>query len=264
MREEPSERAPENSPRPWRIHFSWYAVFLLGWLLYECTAQPGLAAAVTCAKFGWSDWRVACWLRRVDPDWRRGQTCFWFYLAYGLWKVAVMSVVVIFLLALAGSMVRRPPVWAQGGGMPPAAVGVLIAAGLGLGLSFFATYVSVWSALRNGVKVWLGAAPHQARVRKYWPPSSGQHNAAPLVTITTLIVTLWVGVFAAALVSLGLGPAVAGVTPLALLVVASSLTVFVFKYLERRIFARSPTQCWPPEELEPVYQVEDPEAVIEG
>jgi len=68
----------------------------------------------------------------------------------------------------------------------------------------------------------------------------------------------------AALVSLGLGPAVAGITPLALLVVASSLTVFVFKYLERRIFARSPTQCWPPEELEAVYQVEDPEAVIEG
>src|SRR6266571_5337383 len=147
------EPAEEQASRSWRGHVRWSALFLLGWLLYEATSQPGLAAAVTCAKFGWSDWRVAWWLRRVDPDWRRGQTCFWFYLAYGLWKVAVMSLVVIFLLALAGSMLRRPPAWAQGGGMPPAAVGVLVAAGLGLGLSFFVTYVSVWSALRNGVKV---------------------------------------------------------------------------------------------------------------
>jgi len=204
-------------------------------------------------------------LRRVDPDWRRGRTCFWFYLAYGLWKVAVMSLVVILVLVLAGSMVRRPPAWApQRRGLSPAAAGVLVAAGLGLGLSFFATYVSIWSALRNRVKVWLGAAPHLARKRKYWPPSSGEHNAAPFVTITTLILTLWFAVFAAALVSLGMGPAVAGVTPLTLLAVASSLTVFVFKYLERRIFARSPRQCWPPDELEAVYQTDDPEAVIEG
>src|SRR6266536_3189489 len=196
MREGPPEQAEEQAPRSGGIHVSWYALLLLGWLLYEATSQPELAAAVTCAKFGWSDWRAAWWLRRVDPDWRRGRTCFWFYLAYGLWKVAVMASVVMFFLLLAGSMLRRKPAWApQAGGMSPAVAGVLIAAGFGFGLSFFATYVSIWSALRHRVKVWLGAAPHLARTQKYWPPSSGQQNAAPFVIATTLIITLWFVVF---------------------------------------------------------------------
>src|SRR5215475_3477379 len=101
MSEASAERAAEPPPRGWRLSVSWYALLLLGWLLYEATSQPELAAAVTCAKFGWSDWRAAWWLRRVDPDWRRGRTCFWFYLAYGLWKVAVMASVVMFVLLLA-------------------------------------------------------------------------------------------------------------------------------------------------------------------
>src|SRR4051812_15316482 len=111
------ERAEEQAPRSWGVHVSWSALFLLGWLLYEATSQPGLAAAVTCAKFGWSDWRAAWWLRRVDPDWRRGRTCFWFYLAFGLWKVAVMALLFMFLLVqLAAALARGNPGWAPQAG----------------------------------------------------------------------------------------------------------------------------------------------------
>jgi hypothetical protein len=246
------------------MHISWSAFFLLGWLLYEATSQPGLAAAVTCAKFGWSDWRAAWWLRRVDPDWRRGRTCFWFYLAYGLWKVAVMASVVMFFLLLVSSMVRRKPAAPQGGEISPAVAGVLLAAGIGFGLSFFATYVSVWSALRHRVKIWLGIAPHLARTQKYWPPSTGQQNAAPFVTVTTLVITLWFVVLAAALGGMALGPALASILPLlALLALASPLTVFVLKYLERRIFARKPEECWPLDELGALYQA-DEEGALES
>src|SRR5204863_3305712 len=131
--------------------------------------------------------------------------------------------VVMFFLLLASSMVRRKPAWApQGGNLSPAVAGVLIAAGVGFGLSFFATYVSVWSALRHRVKVWLGAAPHLARTQKYWPPYSGQQNAAPFVTVTTLIITLWFVVFAVAMAGVALGPVFAGLLPLlALLALAS-------------------------------------------
>src|SRR5437763_14614346 len=111
-----TERAEEQAPRSWGVHVSWSAFFLLGWLLYECTSQPGLAAAVTCAKFGWSDWRAGWWLRRVDPDERRGRTCFWFYLAYGLWKVAVMASLVLFVLLVGRSGVRRGAAGGPGGG----------------------------------------------------------------------------------------------------------------------------------------------------
>ena len=245
MRKGTCEPAEEQAPRSWRVHVRWSALFLLGWLLYEATSQPGLAAAVTCAKFGWSDWRVAWWLRRVDPDWRRGRTCFWFYLAFGLWKVAVMALLFMFLLVQLAAA------------LAPAAVGVLAAAGVGFGLSFFMTYLSLWSALRNRIKVWLGAAPHLARTRRYWPPASGQHNAAPFVTVTTLVITLWFAVFGAAQVGMVLGPGPATLVLLALLALASPLTVFVLKYLERRVFARNPEDCWPPDELGAVYQTDD-------
>jgi hypothetical protein len=261
---EQSAEAADPTPRRWRHSLSWYALFLVGWLLYEYTSQPGLAAAVTCAKFGWADWRSAWWLRRVDPDERRGRTCFRFYLAYGLWKVALMASVVMFVLLVISSAVRRRPAGAPGGGMSPAVAGVLAAAGVGFGLSFFMTYLSLWSALRNRVKVWLGAAPHLARTRRYWPPSSGQHNAAPFVTVTTLVITLWFAVFGAAQAGMVLGPGPATLALLALLALASPLTVFVLKYLERRVFARRPEECWPPDELGVVCQADDPEAAVGG
>src|SRR5579883_1732807 len=88
----------------WRPHLTWSALFLLGLLLYELTSQPGLAAAVTCVKFGWSDFQVARWLRRVDPDRGRGRTCFWFYLAFGLWKVAILATVMMITLLFFASL----------------------------------------------------------------------------------------------------------------------------------------------------------------
>src|SRR5690348_799120 len=106
----PDERTGSPAEdRGWRFPLSWTVLILLGWLLYECTAQPALAAAVACAKFGWADVRAAFWLRRVDPDRRRGATCFWCYLTFGLWKVAVMSILVMILLGFLGSLFDPNP-----------------------------------------------------------------------------------------------------------------------------------------------------------
>src|SRR5947209_8481201 len=103
---------PDRAGGGWRPRLTWPALLLAGWFLYEATAQPGLAAAVTCAKFGWADFRAARWLLRVDPDRRRGRACFWFYLAFGLWKVAVLATAVVIALLFVGSLVnparRRP------------------------------------------------------------------------------------------------------------------------------------------------------------
>jgi hypothetical protein len=248
----------EAADRGWRLQLSWYALILVAWVIYEFTSQPALAAAVTCAKFGWADWRSAFWLRRVDPDERRGRTCFWFYLAYGLWKVALMACLVMLVLLLITSAIRGRPAGAPGAGIPPAVVGVLTAAALGFGLSFFVTYLSVWSALRNRVKVWLGSAPHRARTQRYWPPTYGQHNAAPFVTVTTLVITLWFAILGAALAATAFGPpGLVGLALLGLFTLASPVTLFVLKYLEQQVFARSPEECWPLDDLGEVYQADD-------
>src|SRR5690348_12629896 len=120
-----------------RWHLSWPMLFLAGWLLYEFTAQPGLAALVACAKLGWGDVRTAVWLRRVDPDRTRGQTCFWAYLTYGLWKIAVMATLTMIALGVFGLLFDRAPRPPQANnGLSPVFGGALAAMAMGFGLSF--------------------------------------------------------------------------------------------------------------------------------
>jgi hypothetical protein len=238
--------------RSWRPHVPWPALALLGWLLYEFTAQPGLAAAVTCAKFGWADLCTARWLRRVDPDRLRGRTCFWFYLAFGMWKVALTATALMIVLVLLAACFRRP----AGNGLAPVVGGTLAAAGLGFGLTFLTTYVAVGSALCNGVKVWLGSAPHRARAERFWPPYEGRINAGPLVAVTTLVMTMWAVLIASVSAILVWRPAGWSGFLLLLGIVAATLPVGleVFRFLDGRVFARSPQECWDADPDEIIYQ----------
>jgi hypothetical protein len=211
---------------------------------------------VACAKFGWADAHTAWWLRRVDPDRRRGITCFWWYLTFGVWKVALTATLTMAVLTWCVFVFGAPPP----GNLPPSPVlyGALIAAGCGFGLSFLSSYVAMWAALRNGLRIWLGIAPHRARARCFWPPCHGQTNFVPYVTLTTMFFTI--AVFLAALVVgwacvdwMRQGP-VAGLLVLPAVGLTSG-TSLVFQALCRRLVARSPEECWPVEPAECALQV---------
>jgi hypothetical protein len=244
-----------------RLHLSWPMLFLAGWLLYEFTAQPGLAALVACAKFGWVDVRTALWLRRVDPDRGRGQTCFWAYLTYGLWKVAVMATLMMIALGMFGVVFDRAARQPQANnGISPVFGGALAAMAMGFGLSFPTTYLALWLALRNGVRIWLGHAPSRARKERFWPPQHGGVNAAPFVGFTSLIMTLWLIVFAAGVLAAVFQPA--GVGVLVFLLGTLAVVVLVMVVLFRvalRVIANSPQECWIAEEGEAAYQVREAE-----
>src|SRR6266566_1511806 len=90
------EANERRSARRWRGAFTWTGLLVVGWALYELTTQPALGAVAVCLKFGWEDFRTARWLRRRDPDRRRGRACFWLYVGNGLWKTAVVAVVMAF------------------------------------------------------------------------------------------------------------------------------------------------------------------------
>jgi hypothetical protein len=247
----------------WQPRLSWPFLLLLGWLLYEITAQPGLAAAITCAKFGWSDFRAAWWLRRVDPDRGRGQACFWYYLAFGMWKIAILATGMMVTLLFLGSIINGRRRGIGGPVISPVLGGVLVAAGVGFGLSFLATYVALWTALRHRVKVWLGAAPYRALIERFWPPQHGHTNAAPFVTVTTLILTLW-GVLLSLLVMAALGGRFHLLVPVLLLiavVLAFPGFVLVFRILDRRVFAQAPHDCWNVAEGEAAYEAAEAEGV---
>lgn len=239
------------------LHLSWPMLALAGWLLYEFTAQPGLAALVACAKFGWPDVCTALWLRRVDPDRGRGQTCFWAYLTYGLWKVAVMATLAMIVINFLSLLFDRAPRQAQGNiGISPVLGGALAAAAVGFGLSFPTTYIALWSARRNGVRIWLGQAPNRARRERFWPPHHGGINAAPFVGFTCLVVTLWFITFMSACLILIFQPAgVGAVVFFVTTTVPTTIAVLVLLRLSMQLIARSPQECWTAEKDEAVYQI---------
>lgn len=106
MSNEFDEYVHEDQPAKWKEPASWTALLLVGWLIYEFTAQPGLAAFAVCTKLTWNDFATARWLSRVDYNWRRARMCFWFYLAFGLWKMAVAGGALI-ALTLIGILIPQ-------------------------------------------------------------------------------------------------------------------------------------------------------------
>jgi hypothetical protein len=259
----PQDIDTDRDKAAWRPRLSWPFLLLAGWVLYEATAQPGLAAAITCAKFGWPDFRAAWWLRRVDPDRARGQACFWYYLAFGLWKIAVLASGMMVALLFLGSIINGRPRAFGGPVISPVLSGIFVAAGVGFGLSFLATYVALWSALRHGVKVWLGTAPYHARTERFWPPRHGRTNAAPFVTVTTMILTLW-GFLLTLLILAAMGRGFHAFVPallLAAIFLAFPAFLIVFRLLDRRVFAQTPHECWKSSADEVVYEAADGEAV---
>src|SRR5205807_7892047 len=92
---EDDERRPA---RRWHGAFTWTGLLVVGWMLYELTAQPALGAVAVCLKFGWEDFRTARWLRRRDPERRRGRACFWLYAGNGLLKTAGVAFVMTFAM----------------------------------------------------------------------------------------------------------------------------------------------------------------------
>ena len=82
------EAAPATFRR-WFRGIGWPAAMLAAWLIFELTASDALTAVALCSKFGWPDLATAFWLRRRDSVRRRGEVCFWYYLA-SRWSVCSM------------------------------------------------------------------------------------------------------------------------------------------------------------------------------
>jgi hypothetical protein len=81
----------ESGSGKWRESITWTSLILIGLLIYELTTQPILGVVVVCSKFGWNDFLIAFWLRKVDSNLVRARTLFWFCLASGVLKVILVS-----------------------------------------------------------------------------------------------------------------------------------------------------------------------------
>src|SRR5262249_45197137 len=167
------------------------------------TSQPGIGCAAVCIKFGWEDFQTAWWLRRTDHNRSRGNACFWLYGALGLWKAALVALVMSVALAI---VLPSPP---QNFPQQPAPVPATFFMCLGtfwttladLLLSGFATIWAIWLGWRFRIKFWVNGAVQFSRRQNVWPPVgelAGRFNYLGLLMVNALIffVFLLVGLIA--------------------------------------------------------------------
>jgi hypothetical protein len=230
----------------------WSLLFGIGFLVYELTAQPALSVAVVCAKFGWSDLQSALWLRRVDPDRRRGRCLFWLYLAGGLWRLAVAASIAMVLLLLIQACVSHP----RAGRMLPNALLEMVSATLleafaGFGAATLAVYTALAGARGARLRLWLDVGVHRARRENVWPPAVWRGNRAPRVLMTAFIFTLIALISLLILVPLAIaahaapgGGAFLGVCCGAGLPILGGIAVLVVRDLAGSWVAKTPWECY--------------------
>jgi len=238
-------------------------LFAVGWIIYEVTHQPTIAAMAMCLKFGWEDFRTARWLYRTDPDPGRGRACCWLYLASGLWQTAVIGVAMVIITVVLEEIVQFNQ---QGGNVD--IYKLLAGAGFSIMFGFMfstlATYIFLISCWRNRVRPWLNGAVHIARRKGEWPPLYGHRNRALVPVISTVIITCFVlvPVFlltlsfmfrAAPLGNILRGLAALGSVCCVFLLFPASI-VILQNLRSRRFFADHPADCWGEEPLTPAIE----------
>jgi hypothetical protein len=264
--DEPLSERPRS--RRWGRHLFWSGLILIGLLVYEVTAQPGLGVAVACTKFGWNDFLTARWLWRIDPNRRRGRACGFLYVASGFWKIALTGFAVIWIVAILDQPARRQQ--AAAAGPPPEFIGAGIATVVGFGTSTLFTCVALRSAWRSRVKLWLSPGVHGARREDLWPslhePAYAGTNHAHGVILTALVLAYFFGAVVLGAVILSVCAAgglmngtLAAIVGLGLMFVGPVLLLLFNDALQRRVIAASPADCWSTAEAEDWLRYTHPE-----
>jgi hypothetical protein len=243
------ERPLLPEPAPARTaHLVLPGLLVLCWVLFELTANATLSVLVACLKFGWEDFRTAHWLRGADPDRDRGRACSWFYLASGVWKTAVMPILLIMILAACWAVFNpRAP---RAGALREQMASAILVAMVAAATLVVVVAVAVAVAARHEVRVWVHHELHRSRRERLWPPawtgSFWQHENRGRAILATALIFATIGFPPLAfrlVVTLEQRLEIAGV--LAIVFGTPMLATCAYAVLRERVFAASPEECWP-------------------
>jgi hypothetical protein len=244
---------PDGMPRPdaltdkpppgWSVPIIWSTLGLVAWLAFELTAQPAVATALFCSRFGWDDFLTAVWLRRTDPHRARASACSWYCLALGTTRILVtafaLTMLVIGIEDSLGKLKQNPN---ANHDMHDTFYGLCFLMFVGMPiLALFAILGSV-AAQRGRTQVWIDASLRRARRENVWPPeySSGRvsplQNRARLAWLAMLLIAGVAALGISAIVGNAVGP-------------LTAVTVFVaglamFPLVAEGVIAQHPADCW--------------------
>ena len=249
----------------------WWLILAVAVVVTELTTHPSVGVTVLCLKFGWSDFRTALWLRRRDPNRRRGAVCSWFYFSSGVWRVcvwsfALMFVAVFFAAAIVAIPQGGPGVPPNGFAQPPIEIVTCMIVWLGsAGIASVLTVIAGLKAWRHQTKVWISGSIAESRQRNEWPPRPVLRgrpavNLMPLMRLPTGIL-IWIVLFAFGLFlfvsifgAFNVAPPArnGGVTAIVggILSYVGALTIVVLSSrIYQRLVALSPYECWPDHDI---------------
>ena len=215
----------------------WFWFVVIAFVIFEATANPSLAVAFGCIKFGWHDFLRALQLKRDDPSRVRGKVCARFSTAWGLTKISLVATVLMFAITNVEMRVEAQegkPMAGPNKQPPGTFMTAVFVVFVGMGASACVSGFAVVSALRHGLKVWVGSRVNRAKL-----VLAGA--ILTWVTAITLVVTL---VALATLPKAGLTPVQLHLMSFTLLLGIPVSILVLLEALQRRIVAQTPTDCW--------------------
>ncbi|MEM8945445.1 MAG: hypothetical protein AAGD11_09690 [Planctomycetota bacterium] len=229
----------------------WPLLLMFAWLAFELTTNATLSLVLACMKFGWNDCQTASWLWRTDPQRPRARACATFYVASGIWKTAIVPLVVAGVISIAWALyspnAMRPD--------HPGTIQLqkaLFVGGCAVALLVIVVGAAVALALGARWRVWVHPDLHRSRRQDVWPPeflpgTTTRDNHARLIVMTSFITLVLIGPIIT-LSLLSRLPMARRAQPLASLSVVFGFpifTVLALSFLRNNLFAESPWECWP-------------------
>lgn len=242
---------PERHPRI-AVGDAWSWLFpVLGVAVFECFANPGVAVAVACLKFGYPDFRTALWLRR-DPRTIRGGVLSLCYLARGLLVSGGWGLLFLVLLGLFEPLVMNNNPWAAFEAVMMASVIVMFT---GAFLGSVAAGFALKNVIDSGLRVWMDSTIHLARRENRWADvCTGRRNGFPALCLWMLtLCLLWLAGMMTAAMGAIWDPRHANdplfvriASAIFIVVLMGSPAVFGIRLFCRAWYqaARAPEECW--------------------
>lgn len=229
----------------------WPLLLMLAWLAFELTANATLSLVLACINFGVNDFRTAWWLWRTDPQRPRSRACSAFYVASGVWKTAMVPLLVAGTIAI---------VWAlySPNAMRPNHPGTIqLQKALFIGICSAALLVLLVAlacicALLARWRIWVHPSLHASRRQQVWPPiflptDRMRGNLAKPIVMTCLFTLVLLGptMLVSLLSHLEMPRQLRTALNLAVVFGFPMFMVVSLSILRTRLFANSPWECWP-------------------
>lgn len=245
MSSESDERKEADASSSW-CFWKWRDVALASFVLLLLTQDPILTGVLPYLRAGWPAVRTAFWLKAVDPWKARATVGMLFHLCMAGFRAGICGFVCLMGLAVAMTHFNRPPHMIS----TSIAIGSILC---GCVVSLILGAAGIMIALQHQVRIYAMSDLYE-RCHGDFEKAKFMSVAFPGVNPTNFIVAIaaatpLLGLWFALLVISSVGnppgqPSTFSIVVAATLPLIGLGAVLAMSFLQKRIIAKSPAECW--------------------